>query len=297
MIFAKLDVCFWRHPRFIDAGLESCAFWAAALAWLRETESSTGFVSFARAKQLLDVGDKKARKLGERLVQFGLFDRCEGGYLLVRYSEKNETREQIDARRAAARERQAAFQRNRRAANGVSNGVHNGQPNAFSTLAQRVADNALLTPTEPESESESESESDLLGAPAALALEVTEPKTAPRRRHKYPETFAPDPSADQAEFSEWCRRWGFSPTDRTVVAMARTHYGKGNKWRDWKAAHRTWLEREKDFRPNGSALPPTNAELAAADRRSKPPTEPPMSNEERAAAAANLLQNLGGSRG
>ena len=39
MIYAKLDVCFWRHKKFRRAGVAASGYWAAALAYLREDDS------------------------------------------------------------------------------------------------------------------------------------------------------------------------------------------------------------------------------------------------------------------
>jgi hypothetical protein len=105
MIFAKLDVCFWRHKKFKRAGAAACGYYAAALAYLREDETRDGILDADVVGQLLDLGEREALKLTEKLVEVGLFERCEGGYQLLRYAEKNETRDQIDTRRAATKAR------------------------------------------------------------------------------------------------------------------------------------------------------------------------------------------------
>lgn len=70
-----------------------------------------------------------------------------------------------------------------------------------------------------------------------------------RRKHKYPETVPPDPHGDASTWAAWCGQWGFSTGDKQVQAMARWHYGKGSAWRDWKAALRTWQDKEKARAP------------------------------------------------
>jgi hypothetical protein len=109
MIFAKLDVLFWRHKKFVRAGPEAAGYWAAALAYLREDSSEDGVLSKDVIGQLLGLGVPHATKLCKRLCEVGLFESNDRGYELLGYAEKNETRKEIDARRAIARERKAAW--------------------------------------------------------------------------------------------------------------------------------------------------------------------------------------------
>lgn len=159
MIFAKLDVCFWRHKKFKRAGVAACGFYAAALAYLRDEESPDGILDHDMAGDLLGVGSREAKKLASKLVDVGLFEPHVRGYYLVRYAEKNETREQIDARRTATRERQATFREKRARTNGVTNLVHADEHNALLTGSQR----ALVTGSG--SDSRSGSSSGSLGEP------------------------------------------------------------------------------------------------------------------------------------
>jgi len=69
-----------------------------------------------------------------------------------------------------------------------------------------------------------------------------------RKRHRFPETLAPDPDGDKAAYVAWCVQWDFDRTDPHVIAMSRYDYGKGIAWRDWRAALRSWKAKE---RPSG----------------------------------------------
>ena len=101
MIYAKLDVCFWRHKRFRRAGVAAAGYWAAALAYLREDDSDDGFLPSDVVGQLLGVTEADGQAFCQVLVQVGLFQARDDGYLLVGYTTKNESRKQIEARKAA----------------------------------------------------------------------------------------------------------------------------------------------------------------------------------------------------
>lgn len=126
MIFAKLDVQFDIHPKFCNAVtrgyMEACAYWCAVLTYLRRNDSEDGIMALHEIGYPLHVGHERAAKFCEQLVEVGLFERKEGGYLLLRYADKNELREDIETRRAKTRKR-VAKHRAKLAGNGVTHGV------------------------------------------------------------------------------------------------------------------------------------------------------------------------------
>ena len=139
MIFAKLDVCFWRHKKFMRAGAAACGYYAAALTYLREDETSDGVLENDVLGQLLGVGPRESRRLCERLVEAGLFTRDDRGYVLVGYAEKNETKEQIDARRATSSKKVAAWRERNRAGNLVTSPSCNQvTPDEVTEVRERV---------------------------------------------------------------------------------------------------------------------------------------------------------------
>lgn len=164
MIFAKLDVCFHRHPKFVRAGVEACGYWAAVLAYLRDHKSDSGLLPDSEIKLPLHIGERKARQLCQRLVDCGLFERQEGGYLLLRYAEKNETGQEIDARLAGGRRRLSKF----RGKTGTCEADHRtGNDDVTRFTAQAVGSvkrvsSANVTRSTSLVESESESESELI---------------------------------------------------------------------------------------------------------------------------------------
>jgi hypothetical protein len=146
VIFAKLDVCFYRHTRFVRAGLEAAGLWAAALTFLRENDSTDGRIAEDELWRLFAVGEKRGRHLADRLVEVGLFEPADGGYVLCRYAAKNETRDEIEARRAATRERVAKHRRGKAAPaadTAVTDHDHDGNT---VTLPRQVALHPTVTP-------------------------------------------------------------------------------------------------------------------------------------------------------
>jgi len=144
VIFAKLDVCFWRHKKFMRAGAAACGYYAAALTYLREDETTDGVLEDDVLGQVLGVGTRTARKHCERLEAVGLFTRVARGYALNGYADKNETKEQIDSRREATRAKLATWRKRNQVTNRNVTGV----------------EAAPVTVPVTSSESESESESD-----------------------------------------------------------------------------------------------------------------------------------------
>jgi hypothetical protein len=105
MPYAKLFVDVYSHPKFIKAGFEASGYWMHALAYLRHQESSDGFLSDETITVPLGAEKAVCLRLCERLVSVGLFRRVEGGFVLLNYAEKNQTKANIVDARAAARAR------------------------------------------------------------------------------------------------------------------------------------------------------------------------------------------------
>jgi hypothetical protein len=106
-VFAKVYVDIYSHPKFVAAGFEASGYWLHALTYLRHHESSDGFLADRFITTPLSAGRVQSRRLCEKLVSVGLFQRVEGGYFLCRYAEKNETKADIEAAKAFGRDRKA----------------------------------------------------------------------------------------------------------------------------------------------------------------------------------------------
>jgi len=101
MIFAKVDVELRDHVRAARAGA-AMGTWLWALLWTRAKELD-GFVALEALRGSW-VGADRARKDLDRLAEVGLVEVVSGGWMLLGYAEKNETREAVSERRRATRE-------------------------------------------------------------------------------------------------------------------------------------------------------------------------------------------------
>lgn len=284
MIFAKLDVCFWRHKKFVRAGLEASCYWACALAYLREDESSTGLLEFDVLGLLHGVGEAKARKLCERLVEIELFARHDRGYVLLGYTAKNETKEQIAARRAAVAARVATSRAKR--GNGGGNGVHGSLGNSGS--------NALQARAVPGSDSHSGSEireGDLVGSTGEAPSHT--------RLRNAPERYIEPADAITDELREAAKMATVQDVDGAWLKFCGKYAGQ---WRHvagaWQAFCVSWakVERSERERARGAPEPP---EAAAARKRAIDEAQAKRDAEDREHAARavppppDLLKKIG----
>lgn len=100
MIFAKLDVTIYTHPKVLEAGPDAFGFWCACLAHLRQHESSDGYLAPHVIGSMLSLPKRRCFRLAEKLVRCQLFAKSEsGGFVFLRYSDHNETKEEIEERR------------------------------------------------------------------------------------------------------------------------------------------------------------------------------------------------------
>jgi hypothetical protein len=128
MIYAKVDVKLRDHKLAHRAGA-AMATWMWALLYVREHETD-GHIPDEMIR-LAWVGEVAARKHAARLVEVGLWAVEPDGWTICRYSDKNDTRETIDARRKETRERVAKHRSRNGACNTVTTTVTNAVPNAL----------------------------------------------------------------------------------------------------------------------------------------------------------------------
>lgn len=160
MIFAKVDVTLPRHHRFlrVPANLRAASMgvWMAALCYSRGQELD-GFCPWE------ELGSFTSKQVLDWLVKVGLFsleDRDgEHGVIVLKYADHNETKAQIDARRAADRSRKKG-----RGIQPVPSGIlpdSNGIPTGIRLDSDRIplGTHPVVTVGFPGSDSDSDSPS------------------------------------------------------------------------------------------------------------------------------------------
>lgn len=106
MSWVKIDDGFPLHRKAKRAGLEGVAFFVAALAYANR-HATDGEI---RADELDEIWpwapSAKLKKLADLLVEVGLFDATDDGWLVHDYAEYQQTSDELKAKRALAAERQ-----------------------------------------------------------------------------------------------------------------------------------------------------------------------------------------------
>lgn len=99
MPWFKVDDTLAFHHKSVAAGNAAMGLWVRAGAWSMQTLSD-GFIPDVIAVQLGTSAQAK------RLVAVGLWDRARNGYLFHEWAERQPTKVQVHADRAATAERQ-----------------------------------------------------------------------------------------------------------------------------------------------------------------------------------------------
>lgn len=128
-MWVKIDDQFPSHPKVIKAGLEARALFITSLCY-SANHLTDGFVTvevtpLLTAMSQISNGDVAVKKL----VEVGLWEVCEGGYMIHDFLVYNPNSDKIRAERTANKIRQAAYRASKLRSNTVSNGVSNGVSN------------------------------------------------------------------------------------------------------------------------------------------------------------------------
>jgi hypothetical protein len=119
----KVDDTLSAHPKARAAGLPAMGLWVVAGAYASQYLTE-GFVPGWYVDSW-----PSGKKLAARLVDAGLWETTEGGWMFHQWGERQPTKEQVEADRAKTRERQQRWRdakRDERLADAVSNGSRNG---------------------------------------------------------------------------------------------------------------------------------------------------------------------------
>lgn len=146
MAWVRLDDGFPDHPKIDAAGGDAAWLHVCGIAYCARNLTD-GFVAFGRVPKLSDR--KGSLKLATQLVEVGLWEETEGGYLIHDYLDYNPTKEEVLADRADKHEQKAKAGRMGGVASGVARRKHKrstdeaepkqaGQQNASKTKPRPV---------------------------------------------------------------------------------------------------------------------------------------------------------------
>lgn len=100
MTWARLDDNFHAHPRTLQAGLEANGLFCRALSYCAHYLTD-GFIPAEWAEA------QGGRRPVTKLIDAGLIEQIEGGYIVRGYLERNPSREKVEAERRRERGKKA----------------------------------------------------------------------------------------------------------------------------------------------------------------------------------------------
>lgn len=104
MSHAKVETSLRDHPKALAAGPAAMGVWLAGLLYIRD-HLTDGFIPREVVPGLFGGGAHVGFRSVRSLVKVGLWVEVEGGYMLAKYAEKNQTKAEVIAAFDAARER------------------------------------------------------------------------------------------------------------------------------------------------------------------------------------------------
>lgn len=128
-MWVKIDDQFPTHPKVIRAGLEARALFITSLCY-SANHLTDGFVTaevtpLLTAMSQISNGDVAV----EKLVEVGLWEVCDGGYMIHDYLVYNPNSDKVRAERDANKARQAIYRASKLKSNAVTNAVTNSVSN------------------------------------------------------------------------------------------------------------------------------------------------------------------------
>lgn len=105
MSWSRIDDRANEHRKQLEAGPEACWFWTCGLLYVNRQDVRDGFIPDAALALLYPV--RSPKKLAQKLVAVGLWERVPGGYQVHNYERWNQTREQVQDAKQRARDRAA----------------------------------------------------------------------------------------------------------------------------------------------------------------------------------------------
>ena len=256
MVYSTIDVNIITHAKAFEAGVDAMGLWMWGMCFA-QLHATDGHLP--RAAVLAAWGGKRNIMLATKLVAAGLWSVNEdGSWSIWNYEKKNQRAEEIERKRAAAKDRynrwklrqfgteQTRLQR-----------VGNEQTNAFANAQQHVATELSLTGTGSLTGTERE------GPPSAPPPPIPpEPVTKTRRTRKarLPEperTSCPLEGSSPEAIAEWCAKWGIPPEHKTLRKFLGWHWDnpKKNSRVNWKRTWDDWLDRDAQYMPASQRSP------------------------------------------
>lgn len=260
MIFAGIDVNIITHEKAEAAGIEAFGLWCWAMCWA-QVHASDGRVP--RLIALRALGGKRNATLAQRLVDVGLWSANEdGSWTIHNYAKKNQTAEEIQRKKEAARRRKEAWKL-RQLENENAAGTRSG------TRSEHVSERPLQLQTQTPPDNTT-TKPNIIGGQSAAPSHPTSAVVEIKHR-KRPETPCPDSDSTAGQIRDWAERWKIDVGHAEFVGFLDHHRKSDQRWRDWGAAWRTWLKNAPKFAGRTLFNRPNNIVQPSEDRAWKVP--------------------------
>jgi hypothetical protein len=251
--YATVNVILLDHPRVLRIPKpERAAALGVWLAGLLYTQAHLldGFVPLEAVEAIATDA------VLAHLERVGLITRDENdgvhGFAILRFSENNRTKAQVNSDRAATRKRVRRFRKNRATVthhvtryNHEGNGVSNANVPIDTATASAVAEQCVKLTQPPQLEN--------LPPKAEMQAKPANQETGAKRSRG-----AAIPTAASCELTPWAKRWGIDLDHPEAMGFVDHHQARGTTFKDWAAAWRTWKRKALQFAPrasNGHPLP------------------------------------------
>ena len=217
MTWFKVDDGLHCHPKAMAAGTPALGLWVRCGSYAAQ-HLTEGFIPRGIAEM---YGTKQMAKA---LVDSGLWREAESGYQMHDWLDRNPTRDDVEAQREAAAERQ------RRARERARESRRDASVTNAVTHAPVTQLGVTVPPTRPDPTRKSQTPS--VSAPRQAAT-----------------TSTPDVFPISEAMERWAREKHPSVTDLEgqTERFLDHHRGKGSRQADWVATWRTWIRNAEKF--------------------------------------------------
>lgn len=105
--YAPLSASYYRDDAILEAGEAAELLYVRGLAFLSDAMSD-GFISDRQVEHILGAGMRNVKARAARLVEVGLWQREDGGYMVRSWLKWNRSAEEIGRARRQDRDRKAS---------------------------------------------------------------------------------------------------------------------------------------------------------------------------------------------
>lgn len=242
--YVPLSAHYYKDDAIADAGERAELLYVRGLAFCADVLSD-GFISDTQLSRFVGVGMRDAKKRAQALVDNGLWIREDKGYRVAAWLKWNKSNAEIRADASKDAGRKAEERKGK-----------GGQDDHDESESER-------SPNGHQAESDTDVQTDSDESPASRARSIsssTSTSSSSRgARDTSRSTTAPDHMLITSDMREWAKSRDIHiDLDSETETFLNHHRAKGTKFKDWRAAWRTWMNNTKKW--GGAPAKPTGTD-------------------------------------